>query len=103
MKGEEKEEVKGEVNEETNHVVEKMDTSAAAPADLAGTVMEVTKGKEFKVIISFFLKPGPYNCNNKADWACPKCYNLITVLDTPTNTGYTKIKHPYAPTNINMY
>ena len=58
MKGEEKEEVKGEVKEETNHVVEKMDTSAAAPADLAGTVMEVTKGKEFKVIIFFFLKAG---------------------------------------------
>ena len=50
MKGEVKEEVNGEVKEETNHEVEKMDTSAAAPADLAGTVMEVTKGKEFKVI-----------------------------------------------------
>ena len=50
MKGEVKEEVNGEVKEETNHEVEKMDTSAAAPADLTGTVMEVTKGKEFKVI-----------------------------------------------------
>ena len=60
MKGEEKE-VKGEVKvegEETNHAVEKMDTSAAAPADLAGTVMEVTKGKEFKVLICFFIKAG---------------------------------------------
>ena len=43
-------EMKREVKEETNHEVEKMDTSAAAPADLAGTVMEVTKGKEFKVL-----------------------------------------------------
>ena len=50
MKGEVKEEVNGEVKEGTNHEVEKMDTSAAAPADLAGTVMEVTKGKEFKVL-----------------------------------------------------
>ena len=50
VKEEVKEEVKREVNEETNHVVEKMDTSAAAPADLAGTVMEVTKGKKFKVL-----------------------------------------------------
>ena len=50
MKGKVKEGVNGEVKEETNNVVEKMDTSAAAPANLAGTVMEVTKGKEFKVL-----------------------------------------------------
>ena len=50
MKGEVKDEVNGEFKEDTNYVVEKMDTSAAAPADLAGTVMEVTKGKEFKVL-----------------------------------------------------
>jgi len=38
-----------EMKGETNNDQEKMDTSSAAHADLAGTVMEVTKGKEFMV------------------------------------------------------
>jgi len=42
-------EMKGEVKEETKPSEEEMDTSAAPPSVLAGTVMEVTKGKEFKV------------------------------------------------------
>ena len=45
--------MKGEVKEETKPSEEEMDTSAAPPAALAGTVMEVTKGKEFKVLNSY--------------------------------------------------
>ena len=45
--------MKGEVKEETKPSEEEMDTSAAPPSTLAGTVMEVTKGKEFKVLNSY--------------------------------------------------